>query len=775
MAAEDDAAGAADAQPAKQDWGADADDNALPPLSNMGWADDDEDELPPLDPTWANLPVPDSPKREKPPAAFKPRDDRGGAEPRASVFSRLGEGGGNAWRRPDAPPDRGGPPDRGPPRSRDPPAGRREDPPRGRREPENPHDWHREQMRLQEAERAARGEPHPHRSQNAPSRSPNANARPQTQQNAMPAEVVYLSRDAQRAAALKREEDAAWRLARDSLATFHATASHSTASHSASHSAAFAPSACREMLNALSEPPFAEGRLAPNARAAFAVVASASKSGAARPEEEVRAVVTGVVAPLRHLLAHGVATPGGAAAGSTGAFIAEQMHTAAVKLLAAALEVLAGGEVTRGAVEAAEGIKDVREAAAAKIAGGAPRAGQKKAGPGAGAGGGGGGGAAASSGRGDKGHKGDKGDKGDKGAPPPEKLQASKLRKPDGPSPLERDAKGPDRDRWEKKPAREPQPRAEESSASRRVSREGAREPPPPDRRRSLEEKPRPRSEARDSPSAAAVSAARPRVVPKVVIRPSREKEDPTPRRDAAPSKAKSAKSTKDAETHTREKEKPPAPGSSPGSVFSRLEGTPSPLPAPAGDRDAQQTHKSPKPPPGKPPHASAQKLVPSPKPAAGAEKHDIPHPKPAAGSPAAGRPGRGEKKHAAPGPKDAASSKGEKKHGGAPGDEWHALDEELERAAGKAGKGRAKGDKASGGKEARVGGKAGGAEKHDIPHPKTAAPAAPAIPAPKPSPGTSPAPKPVPPKDELDTVLDEELAKAKKSRRSGGRGRGGK
>ena len=774
MAAEDDAAGAADAQPAKQDWGADADDNALPPLSNMGWADDDEDELPPLDPTWANLPVPDSPKREKPPAAFKPRDDRGGAEPRGSVFSRLGEGGGNAWRRPDAPPDRGGPPDRGPPRSRDPPAGRREDPPRGRREPENPHDWHREQMRLQEAERAARGEPH--RSLNAPSRSPNANARPQnantTQHNAMPAEVVYLSRDAQRAAALKREEDAAWRLARDSLATFHATAAQT-----ASHSAAFAPSACREMLNALSEPPFAEGRLAPNARAAFAVVASASKSGATRPEEEVRAVVTGVVAPLRHLLAHGVATPGGAAAGSTGAFIAEQMHTAAVKLLAAALEVLAGGEVTRGAVEAAEGIKDVREAAAAKIAGGAPRAGQKKTGPGAGAGGGGG--AAASSGRGDKGHKGDKGDKGDKGAPPPEKLQASKLRKPDGPSPLERDAKGPDRDRWEKKPARDPGSRAEESSASRRVSREGAREPPPPDRRRSLEEKPRPREgqPARDSPSAAAVSAARPRVVPKVVIRPSREKEDPTPRRDAAPSKAKSsnAKSTKDAETHTREKEKPPAPGSSPGSVFSRLEGTPSPLPAPAGDRDAQQTHKSPKPPPGKPPHASAQKLVPSPKPAAGAEKHDIPHPKPAAGSPAAGRPGRGEKKHATPGPKDAASSKGEKKHGGAPGDEWRALDEELERAAGKAGKGRAKGDKASVGKEARAGGKAGGAEKHDIPHPKTAAPAAPAIPAPKPSPGTSPAPKPVPPKDELDTVLDEELAKAKKSRRSGGRGRGGK
>ena len=455
MAAEDDAAGAADAQPAKQDWGADADDNALPPLSNMGWADDDEDELPPLDPTWANLPVPDSPKREKPPAAFKPRDDRGGAEPRASVFSRLGEGGGNAWRRPDAPPDRGGPPDRGPPRSRDPPAGRREDPPRGRREPENPHDWHREQMRLQEAERAARGEPHPHRSHNAPSRSPNANARPQTQQTRdAGGGCVPLARRAARRRAEARGGCGVAPGSRFAGDVPRDREPFDGEPFGEPFGGVRALGVSREMLNALSEPPFAEGRLAPNARAAFAVVASASKSGATRPEEEVRAVVTGVVAPLRHLLAHGVATPGGAAAGSTGAFIAEQMHTAAVKLLAAALEVLAG-EVTRGAVEAAEGIKDVREAAAAKIAGGAPRAGQKKPAP-APAPAPGGGGAAASSGRGDKGHKGDKGDKGDKGAPPPEKLQASKLRKPDGPSPLERDAKGPDRDRWEKKPAREP-------------------------------------------------------------------------------------------------------------------------------------------------------------------------------------------------------------------------------------------------------------------------------------------------------------------------------
>ena len=94
MAAEDDAAGAADAQPAKQDGARMWDDNALPPLSNMGWADDDEDELPPLDPTWANLPVPDSPKREKPPAA--PAARRSGAAPSREPrwqFSRLGEGG----------------------------------------------------------------------------------------------------------------------------------------------------------------------------------------------------------------------------------------------------------------------------------------------------------------------------------------------------------------------------------------------------------------------------------------------------------------------------------------------------------------------------------------------------------------------------------------------------------------------------------------------------------------------------------------------------------
>ena len=714
MAAEDDAAGAADAQPAKQDWGADEDDTELPPLSNMGWADDDEDELPPLDPAWANLPVPDSPKREKPPAAFKPRDDRGGAEPRGSVFSRLGEGGGNAWRRPDAPPDRGGPPDRGPPRSRDPPAGRREDPPRGRREPENPHDWHREQMRLQEAERAARGErPKVDRS---------------TAANAMPAEVVYLSRDAQRAAALKREEDAAWRLVRDPLATLQATADIGPPA------APFAPSACREMLNTLSEPPFAEGRLAPNARAAFVVVASASKAGAPRPEEDVRAVVGGVLAPLRHLLAHGVATPGGAAAGSTGAFIAEQMHTAAVKLLAAALEVLAAGEVTRNVVESAEGIARVREAVAAKLSG---KPTETRA---SGAAGGGG---AAVPGRGDKGvARGAPGGRGGRG---------------DGPRP--EPPKGPER--WEKKP------RAPPSEETPRLRRSGEYS----DRRRSLEEKPRPRTDDHGDASSGA-PAVRPRVVPKVVIRPSKEdhRRDAKPAPAPAPAKGPSAKASKrdkrlggpdDAQKHGSG-----AGAGSPahsGGVFSRLEGTPSPLPAPAGGA-------MPKPLLGKPTAKRAaatptpRSAVPAPKPAA-----EPPRPKPAVSAPAA-KPGKGGKGAGA----SEDATKGEKKHGATPGDEWHALDEELEKAGGKAGKGRGK-DRASGGKDARSGGKTGGAEKHEIPHPKTATPTAPAIPAPKPSPGTSPAPKPAAPKDELDAVLDEELAKAKRSRRPSGRGRGGK
>ena len=738
MAAEDDAAGAADAQPAKQDWGADEDDNALPPLSNMGWADDDEDELPPLDPAWANLPIPDSPKREKPPAAFKPRDDRG-AEPRGSVFSRLGDGGGNAWRRPDAPPDRGGPPDRGPPLSRDPPTSR-EAPARGRRrEPENPHDWHREQMRLQEAERAARGErPTP------PVHASNSRNHPQSA-NAMPAEVVYLSRDAQRAAALKREEDAAWRLARVPLATFHATAEGKPAP--------FAPSSCREMLNALSEPPFAEGRLAPNARAAFVAVASASKCGEKRTDEEVREVVRGVVAPLHHLLTHGVATPGGAAAGSTGAFIAEQMHTAAVKLLTAALEVLGTGEVTKDAVDNAKGIALVREAVKAKLEG---KAGAAGGGPG------GGGGPGVHLGRPGVDKGAGRGDKGDK---PPASGRGGHGK--DGPAPTP--PKGPDRDRWEKRPA--PPPRDDDGSGAGSGSGSRRRSAEYSDRRRSLEEKPSPRVSIRADERE---PAPRPRVVPKVVIRPSKEDH----RRDAKSSPAPAKSAGPPAKASKRSDKKPggaddassfvsPVPS---GGVFSRLEGTPSPLPAPA-----EKHHSGAKPPAAKPaakhqstPPPAPKTAVPPPKTAA-----ELPHPKPAVPAPAA-KPGKG----GGGGKGAGASSKGDtsKKSGASAssGDEWHALDEELEKAAGKGGKGKGKERARESGKE-RAGGKAGGAEKHEIPHPKTAPPAAHAIPAPKPSPGTAPAPKPAPPKDELDAVLDEELAKAKKSRRSGGRGRGGK
>ena len=206
---------------------------------------------------------------------------------------------------------------------------------------------------------------------------------------------------------------------------------------------------------------------------------------------------------------------------------------------------------------------------------------------------------------------------------------------------------------------------------------------------------------------------------------------------------------------------------------FAEGRGKRSPAPAREGDRDRSRLINRPSRPPGKPPHASAQKLVPSPKPAAGAEKHDIPHPKPAAGSPAAGRPGRGEKKHAAPGPKDAASSKGEKKHGGAPGD--NGASDAARSSSAPPGRRKGAGQGRQGlRREGGARGGARGAEKHDIPHPKTPRRPAPAIPAPKPSPGTSPAPKPVPPKDELDTVLDEELAKAKKSRRSAAAGEAG-
>ena len=374
------------ADASKQDWAADDDDeDALPPLAAMGWAEDDDDELPPLDAAWANEPAPPSPKGP-PPVAFKPRDDPADA-PRGSVFSRLSGG------ERDSPWNRGGggaggvggPP---PSRDRDRERERERDPPprasrdggggRGVRSDRhvNPHDIHREMMR-QERERNPNASPPVNRPVVRGGASASHRA-PRTTDD-----VVYLSRDEQRAAAAKREEDAAWRLAREPIAEFHGKAQKGEP---------FPPSACRELLNALSEPPFAEGRLAPNARKAFETVAGPPKS-AKRADAEVEGMVRGVINPLYHLLTHGVSVPGGGGAGSTGAFIAEQMHVAAVKLLSAALDALSKGETTAAAVESAKGIVVVREQVAAKLSGKAPGGGKGDRDGGAVGRGGGGGGA----------------------------------------------------------------------------------------------------------------------------------------------------------------------------------------------------------------------------------------------------------------------------------------------------------------------------------------------------------------------------------------------
>ena len=718
MAAEDDVASGADGDAPKQNWGADEDDDALPPLSNMGWADDDDDELPPLDPAWANLPVPTSPVREKPAAAFRSRDAGGGGDAgRGSVFSRLGDGGGNAWRRPDAPPDRAPPRDD---RSID------RQPPRDdhnanningiRREKENPHDWHREQMRMQAEERTARGEP--------PRRNPVRETR-----NQGPvidkSSVVYLERDAQRAAAAKREEDAAWRLARTPLQTFHSTKEENKP---------YAPSACRELLNVLSEPPFAEGRLAPNARAAFVTVAGPSKSGTPRTDEDIQGVITGVTSPLHHLLSYGVSTPGGAAAGSTGAFIAEQMHTAATKLLASALEVLAAGDVTKTAVEQAKGISLVRELLHTKLNG------KKDDGAGGKTQGGGRGNAV-----------------GGRGGPAPGRGGRGEPLRDSRPSSIAQTPSpgGIDRNRWEKKPNTSPVSMSND------------------DRRRSMDHDPRRRSMDGEKPKpcvgdgrVAEISGARPRVVPKVVIRPKEGLSSPP-----VPVPAKKQPSTERKSDGKKGKGDVASPQ---GGVFSRLEGSPSLLPAlspPAG----------PKPPPGKPPaknrvsldskQAPVQTqtpprphtLVPSP----------IPHPKSVVPK------GKDEKpvdKKPAPKKTNPKEGKPSGKGKAAAHDEWHALDEELEKVSISKKGGKSKGEKPKSDKVVS-----------ELPHPKTVTVASenkPAdkpspVPAPKPSP--TPAPKPAPKvddkpvADELDAVLDEELAKAKKSRRSGGRGRGAK
>ena len=186
-----------------------------------------------------------------------------------------------------------------------------------------------------------------------------------------PPEVHYPTRDEQRAEAKAREERAAWRLATRPLKEFFANAKKGEG---------ISPSTIRELLNELSEPPFAEGRLAPNARKAFELVAaSAKETGSKRTFEEVEELVRGVVNPLYHLLTYGVKAPGAEGGGppsSVAETIAEQMHTAAVKLLAASLDILSKGDATKKAVESAKGIVIVREQVAAKLAGRAPGGGR---------------------------------------------------------------------------------------------------------------------------------------------------------------------------------------------------------------------------------------------------------------------------------------------------------------------------------------------------------------------------------------------------------------
>jgi hypothetical protein len=179
--------------------------------------------------------------------------------------------------------------------------------------------------------------------------------------------VHYPSRDEQRAAAAKREEDEAWRMARVPLAAFFAKAPKGEP---------FPPEACRELLSALSELPFAEGRLAPRAAHAFAAVAAPPKAGPGKGDAELEELVRGVVNPLYHLLTYGVTPPASGTGSSVAASIAAQMHTAAVKLMSAALDILAAGAATGAAVENAKGIAVVREQVAALLSGKAPGGGR---------------------------------------------------------------------------------------------------------------------------------------------------------------------------------------------------------------------------------------------------------------------------------------------------------------------------------------------------------------------------------------------------------------
>ena len=714
-----DAGDGIDDDPGKhEDWAADEESDLedLPPLGG-DWAEDDEDDLPPLEGEWQKdaeagpSPTPPSPKKK--PAAFKPRDaspptrgnawghappaarDRSDAGRRmgpgqsgrdVDLRDRLGGGGSRDYggdRRSSF--DRGGDygRDRGGGGFRDswgaPGGGYRDD----RRGGGGGGGGHRSEYIERMERKYGRVDDGP------PPRAMRDRSPPKP-----PPEVHYPTRDEQRAEAKAREERAAWRLATRPLKEFFANAKKGEG---------ISPSTIRELLNELSEPPFAEGRLAPNARKAFELVAaSAKETGSKRTFEEVEELVRGVVNPLYHLLTYGVKAPGAEGGGppsSVAETIAEQMHTAAVKLLAASLDILSKGDATKKAVESAKGIVIVREQVAAKLAGRAP-----------------------GGGRGDKETTVTRRDSVDNPRGHGNKGAAANKHSAQGQS-------GTDADRWDRKKDARP-------TASPEVYRAPGR-----GGERGVDHHVMARLGDRPNDSGSPANGVKPRAVPKVVIhRPFSEGKQ----RELTPSPAQQGQGGQGggkskpqfaspaqqgqklspfergpASAASQALGKSPPSGKS-GGVFSRLEGKPKPqglgksdLPAPKPDAAKELPHPK-----------SAEKELPHPKrvvvvhkPNEPNDHKELPHPKPA------------------PKPRDppalpAKGARGDKEKPRARDALDDALDEELAKATkGKKG-GRTKGGSAQGAPELHK----------ELPHPK---------PAPAPAPGSEkphpvPAPRPV-------------------------------
>ena len=342
---------------ANDEWAAGADgsdDEDLPPLPPAAdWAaeDDEDDDLPPITADWARAPTPPPLVASTNAVAFKPRD-RSTAAPAmhaaASPWSRRGDRDETRGAGRDG--DSGGAPRAAPSRA----PIHRED---SRHFLSTAVDFDQRDgagWRVKPGA-AKRESPSPGTVAAAPSAAAPAPA----------AEVHYPSRDEQRAAAAKKEELESWKLAREPLTAFFSKAPKGEP---------YPPTACRELLSSLSETPLAEGRLNPLAKRAFEVVSHAPKPGATpRDAAALEQLVRGVVNPLYHLTTYGVQAADG---GVVAATIAEQMHKAAVKLVNAALEILAAGQATRDVVESAKGIVVVREQVTALLGGKGPGGGK---------------------------------------------------------------------------------------------------------------------------------------------------------------------------------------------------------------------------------------------------------------------------------------------------------------------------------------------------------------------------------------------------------------